>query len=193
MEKFCAEAPNDEENLIAKVAIIMSTYCLGRRGEMAEFTFEEIAFVEEGKYKGCIQLTFLRSKQVGIGGFVTAVDGENQRYSVEKVTRMIGNAVACQFVKDYVEMIPVPLRKGRFFRKLLWNEETESYRACAKRFIGGNTLANSTKIAAKWLKKENWACYTSQGLRALGATTMAENGASEIEICMAGKNFINLL
>ncbi len=36
METFCADAPNIEENVIAKVAMIISTSCLGRRGEMAD-------------------------------------------------------------------------------------------------------------------------------------------------------------
>jgi len=52
--------------------------------------------------------------------------------------------------------------------------------------LGKTTLAETPKLVAAFLKLPNPERYTGHGLRATGATAMADHGATELELMTAG-------
>jgi hypothetical protein len=150
---------------------------------MCQLMWTDVHIIESGEFSGCITITFLRTKQVGNAAVVS--DGGKRSYATEKVTRMIANRDAVSYIMAYIDLVPLADRTGRFYKKLMWREN-ENKLVATSRVVGENTLTKACSAAAEWLQLADPEWYTSHGLRALGATTMAENGASEIEICIAG-------
>jgi len=57
---------------------------------------------------------------------------------------------------------------------------------CTNKNVGKNTLAESPRIIALWNEREDWESFTSHSFRRTAATRMAENGATILDIQIAG-------
>ena len=52
--------------------------------------------------------------------------------------------------------------------------------------VGKNTIADCPRVIARWNEREDWETFTSHSFRRTAATRMAENGATILDIQIAG-------
>lgn len=52
--------------------------------------------------------------------------------------------------------------------------------------VGENTIADCPRLIARWNEREDWETFTSHSFRRTTATRMAENGATILDIQIAG-------
>lgn len=73
----------------------------------------------------------------------------------------------------------------RFFRYLKWDSVSEKLCATGK-VIGRNQIAEVPRTIAWWNELPNYSLYTVHSFRRTTASKMAENGATILEIMLAG-------
>lgn len=154
---FLKTAPDDVLFIRHKVLMLLGVFSLGRIKEVAGMTWANIT-----------------------------EDKERQTY-IFSLTRCKTNA------EDKKQVFFLPFKFYEYdTHHLLETHRTMTgggelwVRARTSKRLSKTTLAETTKLIAQFLKLPNPDGYTAHGLRATGATAMADHGASELELMTAG-------
>jgi integrase len=169
VEDFIAYAENSYENIIAKVAVLIYLHCAGRKGELNDITWENMKKVDY-KDSSLWLITYHKEKQGGRPELSQSLLGD-------EISNLVFNLYANCFKEEE--------KVGKFFRKLMWDNKKGTLRA-TKMHIGKSTLSEYPRTIAHWHGKDNAAMFTNHSVRRTAATRMAENGATVIEIQVAG-------
>ena len=157
---FLMQAPSSGTDLRAKVVILFGVFCLGRMREIAELSWRNVANTTNG-YSVCLR----RCK--------TPASRALQKF-------IIPYRFATVDVSALVERYRADTGgEGRLWKQYnggQWREQP----------VGKSTIAEAPRAAATFLGLPDPHTYTGHGLRATGATLLAESGCTELQLQAAG-------
>ena len=155
---YLREAPSEGQSLRNKLALLFGVFSLGRMQEVSKLTWADI---QNDLKREAYLFTLTRSK--------TAVDGARQTFFLPYMFYDIDTRPLIEAYRT----LSVPVG-------IIW------VRVNSKKQLGKGTLAETPKYVAEFLKLTDPKQYTGHGLRATGATAMADHGCTELELMLAG-------
>eukprot|EP01036_Dinobryon_divergens_P035919 gene35919-46631_t len=169
IEMFCAYADNSSWNIVCKVVVLIYIACAGRIGELNNILWEDIRQVQHESQQ-CWMFKYMKEKQTG---------------TPEEVESMLGDEISNLAFNLYTDYFKPEERNGRLFRYLRWDSVSNILRATEK-VIGKNKIAEVPRTVAWWNDLPKADLYTVHSFRRTAASKMAENGATILEIMLAG-------
>jgi integrase len=156
---FLVNAPNNDNFLLIKCAMVVGISGLTRISELTNLDFSNLKLSGDN-YEFLISQSKTDLKKKGFTFIVVPPFSH--------------------YITNYVNVFPLELRKGRFFRKIINGAPSQAA-------VGKNTLASYPKLVAEFLGLENSEQYTGHCLRRTGATILADRGVSKITLKRAGR------
>ncbi len=156
---YLRKADDTPLNVRNKIIMLFGIFSLGRMEEITYLNWEDVTEDEVNHaFNFVLKRCKTRGKETKEQRFFLpfTVYGYDVRSLIEKHRK---NGDGC----------------GRLWRRN--NSEKE---------LGRTTIAETPRVVAKFLKLQNAEKYTGHGLRATGATWMADHGATELELMQAG-------
>jgi len=157
--RYLRTAPETSLHLRHKLVLLFGVFSLGRMKEVVGLTWEDIA---QDDAKAAYICTIKRCK--------TDRDSSVQRFFLPYMFYDVDTRTLLEAYRAAAGTQTGPL----------WT------RAGTQVPLGKTTLAETPKLVAAFLKLPNPERYTGHGLRATGATAMADHGATELELMTAG-------
>jgi len=158
--EFLATAPDNDEYLIMKVAASIAVCGCLREQELAFLDWSKV--VDEGLR---FRVMITHAKNTG---------------PAREVSKFITNLTMTSKLKLYCSKFPETERVQRFFRKI--DRSGHGTRIV----VGKNTLATYPRRIAEFLGLEDADKFTGHCFRRTGATLLARNGASVMQLQTAG-------
>ena len=188
IEDFCAYAENSEWHLVCKAVVLMYLACAGRIGELSTILWEDVWQVE---HEGCLvwMFSYLKEKQDGRPEKMESMLGDeisNMIFTLYTGIVFIASIICFDFCFVlYSDCFKSEDRVGRFFRYLRWDSSGGSLHATSK-VIGVHKIDKVPQTIAWWNDLPKSELFTVHSFRRTTASKMAENGATILEIMLAG-------
>jgi len=153
LNDYLHRAPNDDNHLWRKCAMILAVYGFSRKTELTNIHFKDVRFSADNR------------------ALIVEVSRLKSNGAKETSSFAVTDELCVNIVRNYMSCFDREERTGRFFRSLKNGKAT-------KQPVGVNTLAKVPNHIAMFLGKPNADAFTSHCFRRTAATLLAESGAS---------------